>query len=315
MKVFFRSAYVTERNYVRTQPEWAAFWFVKAIKGKAFNSPKAVKCPEGILSWSNRDTAFIWFGNWAAEVVSEIYPSGETLNIIPVPSKAALIENHKQPPQGTSSDQLAAHLAHALGDRAVLTKVLWWQKQLQRAHDGGTRDPQKLHDKLEVKGEWCPVGPIILVDDMFTFGGHLEASVAHIARAAGLESTESITAICAGKTANGGEFSNPFEVSPIDLPEWTPADCFSFNEVAEMNAEARWQAVLEHLRVTDASIAAICDLGKVRQFSDCVVEVAFDAAYADFFGLNDQTHSNTVTKAITTLFGRYWEFKIIDLNK
>jgi orotate phosphoribosyltransferase len=68
---------------------------------------------------------------------------------------------------------------------------------MRPTHQGGTRDARKLYDELVLIGD-LPKGTVILVDDVFTTGGHILAAAARISTAGG----HCCYAICVARTVS-----------------------------------------------------------------------------------------------------------------
>lgn len=204
LRVVTFCAYCTCGAY-RNEDSWHAMKLVKAIKGDPVNGYAQVPVPIGSsrrrLTQENRGEAFGWFGEMAAQMV----PDGN-LVYIPFPSsKAITIAEVQSGP--------TFRLARALASRrrAPIIPSLRWRRPMPSSHrEGGTRDPRVLMKELVV-GE-VPTVPAVLIDDVHTTGGHLQAAEAALRRSGCV----SVLALCLART----ELSEPeeaFEVREYEL--------------------------------------------------------------------------------------------------
>ena len=120
----------------------------------------------------------------------------------------------------TKSVSRTALLAEAIAEKLANTQVwdgLRWAKAMIPTHQEGTRDPQELYNNLVVTG-LPPKGTIVLVDDVYTMGGHLQAAVARLAE----KKLKCGFAMCAGRTVLESEH-DPFAILRQIVEDFTPA--------------------------------------------------------------------------------------------
>ncbi len=179
-----------------TRPPWSgddhnALKFVKAVKGKSFRGWAQVPVLGTIkrLEPANAEDAVDWFGELAA---AEIVKRGlrSPLILVPLPNSSSTVRNNKKP----RTALLAGAIAEKLNN-AQVWDGLRWAKEMIPTHQEGTRDPQELYDNLVVTSV-PPKGTLILVDDVYTLGGHLQAGVARLAE----NKARCSLAMCAGRT-------------------------------------------------------------------------------------------------------------------
>lgn len=189
-----------------------ALKFVKAVKGKNFGGWAVVPVlgRNKELRAANADDAIDWFAELAAaEIVKLRVPS--PVNLVPLPNSSSTVKNENVPRTALLAEHIAAKLKN--------TKVwdgLRWAKEMTPTHQGGTRDPQTLYDNLVVTSN-PPKGTLILVDDVFTKGGHLQAAVAKL----GQKKAECKLAVCAGRTVLESQ-EQPFLVHREEVEDFTP---------------------------------------------------------------------------------------------
>jgi len=189
-----------------------ALKFVKAVKGKNFGGWAVVPVlgRNKELRAANADDAIDWFAELAAAEIVRLRLPGPAI-LLPLPNSSSTVKNGKVPRTKLLAERIAAKLKN--------TKVwdgLRWTKEMTPTHQGGTRDPQKLYDNLVVTSN-PPKGTLILIDDVFTKGGHLQAAVARLTE----KKAECELAICAGRTVLESQ-EQPFLVHREELEDFTP---------------------------------------------------------------------------------------------
>lgn len=157
--------------------DYASLMVVKAVKGRPPGGRPTT------LTFSNTSYAFgpnnpgpavdLWLA-WAADRLQGQLPMGP-LVLVPVPNATAV---HGSPPNFATA-LLAGRVANAVGPRAKIATELWWDQEMERAHEGGPRFAEHVFPHLVA--ERSPErGPRVLLDDVLTSGGHLRASAAKL---------------------------------------------------------------------------------------------------------------------------------------
>src|SRR5258708_2689847 len=190
-----------------------ALKFVKAVKAKPFRGwaqvPVLGRCKR--LESANADDAIDWFGELAAAEIVRLHLRGP-LVLVPLPNSSSTIRNKKKP--------RTALLAEAIASKLKNTQewdALRCGREMIPTHQEGTSDPQELYDNLAVTGV-PPKGTIVLVDDVYTLGGHLQAAVARLTE----NKARCSLAMCAGRTVLESQ-QDPFLVVRVEVEDFTPA--------------------------------------------------------------------------------------------
>jgi hypothetical protein len=196
---------------LRNQQSWSVIHFVRALKGDPLNSsaeiPMRTGAPVRYLNRSNQLDAFPILAEMAAPTRPEKKPS---VVIVPIPGSKAISEDDVR--RGSTF-----RIAQALAERtmASVEPCLWWRQPMPSAHrENGPRHPAVLVPHL-VLGS-VPSGSVVLVDDVFTTGGHLRAADCLIRRAG----RRVLFAVCAARSQDAEEDDmfrrDSFEIEGFD---------------------------------------------------------------------------------------------------
>ena len=194
--------------------EYHALKFIKAIKGKSFRgwAQVPVSGRNKLLEPVNAEDAIDWFAELAAtEIVKLGLPS--PLILIPLPNSSSTVKNGKPPRTALLAAAIAAKL-----ENAKVWDGLRWVEEMIPTHQEGTRDPQLLYDNLVITNT-LPKGTLILIDDVYTKGGHLQAAVARLAEKKG----DCNLALCAGRTVLECQ-KQPFLILEEKISDFRPAE-------------------------------------------------------------------------------------------
>lgn len=204
------AAYLTRGEFPWRDEDWHASKFIKAIKGEPINGYAWVpigKVPRR-LRQDNADDAIQWFGEIvSAANVKVVIPSF----LVPIPNSQCTVGKAIVP----RTVALAQSLANYLPNVHVLD-CLRWEKAMQSARKGGSRNPQEIYDNLVITTK-VDRKRIILVDDVRTTGAHLQAAAAKVHSEGG----KCQTAVCAGRTVWAQE-DEPFSMVKEELPDFVP---------------------------------------------------------------------------------------------
>jgi len=160
---------------------------------------------------ANKGMAADWFAEWAAARIKEKY-GDETVVLVPVPSSNTT--------PASAGDFRTAKMGEKIAKlcNAVCHPHLRFKKEVPSASgEGGTRKPEEIYPDLVLTAP-PPAGPVVLVDDILTTGGHLVASawiLEDIARKPDF-------AICCGRTVHQ-RLEDPYAVPVETLTTTRPA--------------------------------------------------------------------------------------------
>jgi hypothetical protein len=173
MIAYFMSAYYSqwahEHIAPRSQDQWYAFKFCRAVKSRRINGTLTFpwKNKSEVINAETVGRARFIFGMFIKHAIKK---SGlEHPVLVPVPSKDGLI--------GTATFRSLDMIREAITPHGAwpISPVLRFSEALQPAHAGGPRGREALMPFLRVTSA-PPAGPLILVDDIITSGGSLLAS-------------------------------------------------------------------------------------------------------------------------------------------
>lgn len=161
-------------SYANSGAKWRgidhdAHMFAQTLKGNPINGYVQLRDVRGTwrkFTTENPAPAFDMFARWAGKVIADLQlPPGP---IVPVPSSSCV---------ALGTDAKGRKLAEAAASYTLnhtALDALRWGAAMEKAANGGERDPSVLHGLLYVRDP-MPASTIILVDDVVTTGGHLIA--------------------------------------------------------------------------------------------------------------------------------------------
>ncbi|MFZ3182509.1 MAG: phosphoribosyltransferase [Methylocystis silviterrae] len=170
MIVYFMCVFYSQwahRNIApRSQEQWDAFKFCRAVKSRAVNGSLSVPFAKGpeVINQNNVGRARQVFGLFLDHKLKSMFAPNPVL--IPVPSKDGLI--------GAQAFRSLDMLRESLQDypKYRICPAIRFKQPLQSAFSGGPRGKGALLPYMTITGE-IPQGTIILVDDIVTSGGSL----------------------------------------------------------------------------------------------------------------------------------------------
>lgn len=194
--------------------DYDAHDFIDAIKDRDINGYSHVwlRGKWHRFDNTNRQDVVGWF----ATMVSDYFtanPVNDLIMLVPAPGSKVDVKFAGTP--GTA--QLAEAIAAAMNAAVVVQDVLRQSEPIRSANEeGGTRDAAELFENLvlmdDVNG-W----PVVLVDDVLTSGGHMQACAAKL-REAG---ANVLMAVVAGR-ADDAQVPDPFAVRSEDIDDYEP---------------------------------------------------------------------------------------------
>jgi predicted amidophosphoribosyltransferase len=193
--------------------------FIQAIKGEEMNMYGYVPV-RGVrqrLSNANADDAVGWFATFVLDHLTAKKLKGPFL-VVPLPNSDTTVDSSSKP----RTKRLAKAICNALNDGSKVLDCLRFKQDLGSAREeGGSREASVLYGNLAllkdvVKGV-DKDAKVLLVDDVTTSGGHLQACVAKLATV-GLEVD---IVMCAGKTVYDQD-EGAFHTREYELDEYEP---------------------------------------------------------------------------------------------
>lgn len=188
--------------------------FVHALKGEEIKGNYAnIPFKGGYRKIIRADArpAIEIFTEWVADELRALNDGPYVL--VPVPPCTATRET----PDGHRTDALAQRIVLKYGEGAQSLSLFWWKVKHPSTRQGGSRDPNVIFQNLLERKPPYPQGTYVLLDDVMTSGGHLQACAAKL-RALGLPLK---IALCGGRTFHTAP-DNPFGGFEIELPDFIP---------------------------------------------------------------------------------------------
>lgn len=199
--------------------DWDAYKYVQALKGKPINKFARIPVLGTLrhLEQSNANDSLAWFAEMANAYLWEKQTPGP-LVLIPVPNSSCAISTKTIPRTFFQAQALASRLS-----QTTVLDCLRWKVVKEKASGGGggTRNPHLLYGNL-VLTSTVPESTLILVDDVSTTGGHLQAARAMLMGQGG----KCDLAICAARTV-WDQSEDPFSTLEQQVSDWWPPPSFS----------------------------------------------------------------------------------------
>ena len=220
LRVYCFCTYLTDIGGGWRGQDYDAHDFIHALKGRQLNGyaqiPVSGKSKR--LDNTNLDKAIDWFGVMVADYLGAASTpihrekEGNPSQLVPVPNSDSVV-NAGSPRTAC----LARAIVKRLTSASQIADVLRFKSKMPSANQqGGTRDPEELYERLVVTGD-ISESPYVLVDDVFTSGGHLKACAARLRHAGAKVSM----AFCAGR-ASSEQPDDPFAVQVEVLDDFIP---------------------------------------------------------------------------------------------
>ena len=203
------------------QGDWDAYKWIQALKGKSLNGYAHVPV-RGVnkhLSNENLSAAVEWFGIFAADYLAKT-KLPKPFVVVPVPNSDCTLSSGIKP----RTRRLAKVICDTLNDGSYMIDCLRWKKNLGSAHEGGPREAEILYDNLVLLKEGLDEledvdegTSVVLVDDVTTSGGHLQACAAKLKSV----DVEVDIVLCGGKTVYD-QTNAAFHTYKYTLEEYEP---------------------------------------------------------------------------------------------
>lgn len=178
MIVHFMSAYYSEYAHKnlskRTPPYWDAYLFVWAVKFGTYKTKFIIPLVGGkTLQITEKNVQVVrdYFGQFIVRTLDAQNVPADAL-IIPVPSKDALMAS--RPSSYRSLDMVKRALRGRKYGNAIFDG-LRWKIQLQKAHEGGSRDRSYWREHLQASSH-LQGRSVVLIDDVLSTGSTILAA-------------------------------------------------------------------------------------------------------------------------------------------
>jgi hypothetical protein len=199
--------------------DFDSYKWVQALKGRELNKYALVPV-RGVtrrLSNENLPDAWEWLGIYVSDYLKAKAIRGPFL-VVPVPNSNCVAGSTTKP----RTRKLAKAVCDALEDGSAMLDCLRWKKNLGSASkDGGPREAETLYRNLVVLDDVLKAADknlsVVLVDDVTTSGGHLQACAAKL-------DTKGLTVeivMCGGKTVYD-QNNRAFHIYEYNLDEYEP---------------------------------------------------------------------------------------------
>jgi hypothetical protein len=213
-------------------------FFAKVIKGETIGGygDITVRGQTCRVQNDNRAQVLAWFGQMAADFLkSDDINREATFSLVPLPSHDAVVgAKFTRFPARDMAKALAAELKRLKVPNVSVADVLRFKRPLASARSGGgTRDPRVLFDEMTVVSRYR--GHAIIIDDVWTSGGHLAAAAAHLR----MTGTKRVwRALCAAK-ADQTPLENAMARRDEEVPDFDPNE-----HVLEAEADEELEDIL-----------------------------------------------------------------------
>jgi hypothetical protein len=212
VKVVCFCAYLTKIEIPWRDDDYNANKFITALKGDPINGYAKILVGRTWhrLQDSNRDLAIVWFGEMAAEYVRRNHKA-RPLAFTPIPSSNCVAGGKVISPTYRLAEAIVSNLQNV-----TVWDGLRWSAPKIPSHQGGPRDPHYFHENLIIVKK-LPDAEIVLVDDMFTSGSHMQAVNDKLMKKGGA----CRLGLCAGRQVTE-QVTRPFDIIEEELPPFKP---------------------------------------------------------------------------------------------
>lgn len=212
MKVYYGAHYLPKDVHKPSEQWWCAVHMTKAVKHGILsaNSSCTLTFKDGHTLFINHQNASIcrkMFGDLILSVCQDINTLPAVL--VPMPSKDGTLDAAGS---YRSLDMVTSSVCGKAG-LTVLDAVRFTEK-LQKASEGGPRSPRILYPKMRVIAQ-APATPVVLVDDLVTSLGHMQAACRRL-REAGFDVAGGIAW---AHTTHDTTGCKPFERKTLEMDE------------------------------------------------------------------------------------------------
>jgi hypothetical protein len=218
--------YLTEQVEQMRDKDYTSLSIAKAVKGRnPGGMNKSLRLDGKVYNFGpdSPDGAVNLWTAWAVNFINgAMDPVEDQLVIVPVPNSHATVSNGND----FRTWELARRVAERFGDNVTALDELRWTEIMPKASEGGPRQAYELYPQLQCELKAAATIDRLLIDDIMTSGGHLQASAGRIRNAGA--SVEA--ALVCGRTKHI-QVSNPFAMPVEELADFDPNDPFGFGAI------------------------------------------------------------------------------------
>lgn len=207
-------------NSGNDQPHWYAYHFCWGTKTGELRPKSRTKLfgDDGKIVTVGSDNAHLCrkaFGKWLSAVATD--HCGGKATIIAVPSKDALEEGG-----GCSrSNKMVEDACKGNANITPLDAVRFTKEMAKASTQQGTRNPQELYEAMVVISKPTPGLKYILVDDIYTLGGHMKAALKRLEEAGFKIEIGAVCGMTVQDATGKAGGSGVFEMDKEFFPEFT----------------------------------------------------------------------------------------------
>lgn len=202
--VYCQAQYLTSAVANMRPCDYDATHLVKAVKGLNLTTGAYTVIRIGgrwvTIREGNKDEAIEWFAEWAASLVDSLGAHDKVL--VPVPASNYTGRGSKDFRTATIATAISEKCNTAVG----VCLSLYWKHVQVKSRKGGTRDASVLYRNMGLSN-YLPPGDVILIDDVYSTGGHLRAATWSLADSG----REVLAGVCCGRTS-WQQLADPFKV-------------------------------------------------------------------------------------------------------
>lgn len=182
--------------------DFSATQFIKTLKGKSYKAREPNFSHNGIIHrWKPNQQ------NKVIEIFSGLAATGvkwpDQFIFVPLPSSACSVGSKIVPLATTIASAIESKI---IKQKVIIKDILRWDVPLRSAHSGGPRMPHELYPHVRHTATLSSSSNVVLIDDVFTSGGHVRACAAYLRDTFGVDV---VGALCVGRTQSAPS-QNPF---------------------------------------------------------------------------------------------------------
>ncbi len=219
--------YLTDEVEKMRDRDYTAIQIVKSVKGRppgGYSKRLTYKGRTYTIGPDTPEQGCALWSAWAANFIrSSLDHPEEEVVLVPVPNSSAVFDG-----EGFRTFELAAQVAEAVGGNVQAYDELRWKEQKTPSSKGGSRLAYDLYPNLAFEQKGAAGADRILIDDVLTSGGHLQACAARLRE----NSLKVKGALVCGRTTHA-QLTNPYNVPVEQLPDFDPKDPFGFGGISD----------------------------------------------------------------------------------